>query len=140
MRLSLATLLHRGDGEGPLTLENIQAPDTAAGDAQFFVDDWSRPVQLRPVLKSEGLPGREVQRGEWVLVARNVVPELRAFVKLPPHLRKNNGRAIAAAIRKVERVHPPYAEIFRRAIRVRGPVPELLEIQPDGSVRRSPAT
>lgn len=138
MPTRLATVLHRAPGEDPITLL-MKAPDTSAGDAQFFVNDPNRPVQIRPVLASEVLPGREGKR-EWVLVALNVRPELRALVKLPAHLRKNDARGVEAAIRKLGRFHPGYAEIFRRASRLTSPGKELFQIQADGSVKHTCAT
>lgn len=113
------TILFSDDaGSGSPVATRTTAPDVAAGDAQFFVDDPKRPLQLRPVLASEGLPGRPVQRGEWVLVALFSYPQMRAFVRLPPHLRKNDRRGVLAAIKRVERVSPEAAAIFRGALTV----------------------
>lgn len=96
----------------------VVGPDTSAGDAQFFVPDPRQPVQLRPVLASEALPGRPNRPHEWVLVSLNSVPQFRAFVQLPPHLRKNNRAGVMAAIRRLEPDHPEVAAFFRSALKV----------------------
>jgi hypothetical protein len=83
---------------------------------QFFDDDLSRPVQLRPRLGWENGPGHH-WKGNRMLVCRTTVPEFRAFVKLPVGRRANMPANVEHAIRRVERFDPRLAKLFRVAIK-----------------------
>ena len=89
--------------------------DLSVGDAQYFVDDPTRRVQLRPVLKHEQRPGRLFGPSDRWLVYRGE-PPLRAFVKMKPGYRDNTPRNVEYAIRQVEKFMIELGEYFRRGL------------------------
>ena len=91
---------------GVLTVRMAPEPDLAAGNAQFFDPDPACLIQLRPLLKADSSTPGAGRGGNALLFARSddpALPDVACYVRVPPHLRKNNRAGVMAAIKRVER-------------------------------------
>ncbi|WP_416357659.1 hypothetical protein ACLNGM_06370 [Aureimonas phyllosphaerae] len=109
------TLFAGADSGFPRVVANVDPG--AFLDAQYFEDDPSRPVQLRPRLKADFSPYRQkALKGEMVLATRGVSPRINAFVRPPRGMRVNTVEAVEWCVSQLERNQPAYGKIFRALI------------------------
>lgn len=91
---------------GVLTVRMAPEPDLAAGNAQFFDPDPTCLIQLRPLLKADASTPGARRGGNSLLFARSDDPtmlDLACYVRVPPHLCKNNRAGVMAAIERFDR-------------------------------------
>lgn len=117
-------LLVSGRG-GEITTGLIPVPDVAAGNAQFFDPDPACLIQLRPLLPADHGAQGAGRGGNALLFAR--LPsgiDYVCYVRVPPHLRKNNRAGIMCAIERVEHFERSAGMALREvATRTRWPKP-----------------
>lgn len=78
--------------------------DFAVGNGEFFDPSCSRVLQLRPMIASDVGPDGMGQDANAILWARDDFNECCVvyYVRLPPHLRKNNRAGVMRAVKYVE--------------------------------------
>ena len=113
---------------GVLTMILAPEPDLAAGNAQFFDPDPACLIQLRPLLAADYGAWGHGRRGNALLYARagnGVDPDIACYVRVPPHLRKNNRPGVMYAIGRLARFDQASAnQLLEIAARTRWPRPE----------------
>lgn len=90
-------------------------PHYQAGNAEFFDSDPACRIQVRPLLKADYGEWGQGRNGNTILFARGGAGELDyvCFLRMPPHLRKNNRAGVTEAIRRLKRYDPVVAAKLR---------------------------
>src|SRR4051794_16572633 len=110
-----AVVMHEGATPGSREFHRLEIPDPKAIDAEFFVDDPARGVQMRPILKHEQID-RKFTPADRMIVTTAPGFHFRAFVRMRPGQRENTPRNVERAVKQVEKFDAASGLIFRRAL------------------------
>ena len=109
--------LHGDPTSGSVVYALVEGPDERPGDAEFFVDDPTRFVQMRPVLKHEECPGRFFGPSDRMLVC--TIKSKIGLQGLCAHeagLSGQHAQNVALAVKQVEKFDFAAGLMFRRAL------------------------
>lgn len=100
----LMPMIARSASSNGFAIEWEPAPNFDAGNAQFFDPDPKCLIQLRPLTKADlGAhgAGRKANALLWIR-GESGRSDLAYYVRVPPHLRKNNRAGVMRGIRCVQ--------------------------------------
>src|SRR5690242_13159377 len=107
-----AVVMHEGATPGSREFLRSEIPDPKAVDAEFFVKDPTRLVQMRPVLKHEQT-GREFTPADRMIVTTAPGLQFRAFVRMKPGHRDNTPQNVRRAIKQITRFSETTGFVFQ---------------------------
>ncbi|MGU3360344.1 hypothetical protein ACLBWX_08430 [Methylobacterium sp. M6A4_1b] len=122
----IPTIARAAQGDD-LSIQWQTAPNFAAGNAQFLDADPACLIQVRPMTKADlgaNGAGRKANAILWIK-GEDGGPDIAYYVRIPPHLRKNNRAGVMRGIECVRRFDRTLARhALDVASRTRWPNPE----------------
>ncbi|MFK5599071.1 hypothetical protein ACFZ8E_19025 [Methylobacterium sp. HMF5984] len=124
---NLVPFIARAAQGDDFAIQWVATPNFAAGNAQFLDPDPRCLIQVRPLTQSDlgdNGAGRKANALLWIRGERGG-SDLAYYVRVPPHLRKNNRAGVMCGIKCIRRFDPELArDALAVAARTRWPKPE----------------
>ncbi|MDP4005781.1 hypothetical protein [Methylobacterium sp. NEAU K] len=93
----------RGKTDGTFNMQWVRDPGIKSGNAEFLDPNPACLVQLRPMRKSETCSNGAGRKANAILMVRGEgITDLALYVRVPPHLLKNNRAGVVRAMRCVD--------------------------------------